>query len=967
MFRKERLYLNQLIKIVEDEVCNQREYYTDGNILAIEFLVNEAKKALDSHGSAPFIRSRQWINEEDINPVTFATEYYTRAGTYKIPKYGLNPATGWFKSTHIMNRLDESSSLAKQRAKDLLNLPTDGKVGSLDEDKKKLLEKALADMDSAFGEELGKATVRLLNTIRLAKGSRVVREQIENDANLFMSEIENEDFINRVKNDKVLSGQLDKFKKISDTYTLHQLKHLELMMVEDVDYEKLNKEYYIWNNTEKVITFVSPIDACHAKIKFILPPCENEQIGIGHVWIDNISVFPSEGLDWDIKNNGFEDGDGESADFWVSNPISGNPVTMREDKYPFCGDEKYSMMLKNNDASDCACLEHTEVIDIKGDVNNTLFFNGKIDGKFLIGLKFVIEYFDKEMEKVGEFEHIFNSKAMLKHSEFLLTCQADAIMYFFTKEHEYAEKVKYQIMYILNDFCQGAEHWMIFDSRPQGSDAYGAVQGGRVLCSIMSAYAFVKNADVFTYSEKQKMSDQLEYIFMYMLDLRDRTELSQHDMQAYSGNWQTDMASGVLFTTFAMPEMKNAPYWREISIEFLKSQLRENVGEDGSWPESIRYHFAALNRFAIVAKVVKNCIGEDWFKDECITNMFRFPLYMQTPMYEFFDNKPSTIPFGDHNLDSGECFAPIGIYCGEVARVDKKLAVQMYSVWQKAGMPFGKVWGEAVAFENLLAPGESFDAGDNNNFDLVSSGEFPDSGIYTFRKNFGVKGKESLFALMAPKIKIGHGHFDEGSFVIFFNDVPVVIDPCIEGYFDSTKDWYVSSSAHSTVMFARDGGPKLKPDPFDINLEKTEFSAVRGWNDTPRTANVIDYKTGDEMDEITVEVENSKGSGVHVRNVKYMRNEDTYIITDTTRDYDGEILFSLPLVAKSLEIKDNKASAECYYGIKAEIEFEGDIISINQEEGRCLKFFPCDGEPTAKYIRTVAKNSLKTIIKLKSE
>ena len=46
--------------------------------------------------------------------------------------------------------------------------------------------------------------------------------------------------------------------------------------------------------------------------------------------------------------------------------------------------------------------------------------------------------------------------------------QCDAIQYAFTKEIDYARKVKLAILYILNDFCQGAEHGRVMNRRPEG-------------------------------------------------------------------------------------------------------------------------------------------------------------------------------------------------------------------------------------------------------------------------------------------------------------------------------------------------------------------------------------------------------------------------------------------------------------------------------------------------------------------
>src|SRR5690625_6280579 len=83
--------------------------------------------------------------------------------------------------------------------------------------------------------------------------------------------------------------------------------------------------------------------------------------------------------------------------------------------------------------------------------------------------------------------------------------QHDAILYAFSKDTTYAKKVKKQILFKLIEFCQGAEHWLVHNARPDGSDSYGAVQGGRVLSSIASSYSLIKEARAFTNEEKDHL------------------------------------------------------------------------------------------------------------------------------------------------------------------------------------------------------------------------------------------------------------------------------------------------------------------------------------------------------------------------------------------------------------------------------------------------------------------------------
>ncbi|MEG2584336.1 MAG: heparinase II/III family protein, partial [Oscillospiraceae bacterium] len=636
---------------------------------------------------------------------------------------------------------------------------------------------------------------------------------------------------------------------------------------------------------------------------------------------------------------------------------SGNPTIKSIRDYPFCGSEKVSLLIQNTSENDCGGIQYIEPIPIEGGIFNTICFDAKLDGKLKKGLKITIEFLDINKKKIDEFVHYFNKKSSLTTADFALSMQCDAIVYMMTNDIEYAKKAKKQIMFILNDFCQGIEYWKIYDSRPQGSDAYGAVQGGRILSSLMSTYTLI--SDTFSTAEKSAMLPYLKYFAPYLLDLRDRTELSSFDSQADAGNWQTDMAAGIGFLMMAIPDFPNSDIWLSNANMILKSQLKENVHHDGSWPESIRYHFAALSRFAIYAKVLLNCTGEDWFKNGPLVSMFRYPALMQTPPCKFFDNNISTPNFGDHHLTNGNEFAPFGIYCSDIAKLDTNVADTLYLTWCRAGRPMGHYWGEAVAIENLFFIGSNYTPKENA-LVLSSTNEFKQAGITIFRNGFNTQN-EDYFAIMASPEKVSHGHFDEGSFIIYKNNTPIIIDPGIEGYFDSTKDWYVSSSAHNVVQFERNGGKKSTASPFTIDLETTDYSALEGFNDTARCAKQTSFSHNSKFDSITLEIKNFEG-GTHTRCVTFLKNPGIYIIDDNVKDFKGLIRFNLLCATKNAQINGNCVSGIGYENIDLDVVFLGKTPDIKLEKGRCLKMFHCEKKPEATIIRAMGNQGFLTVI-----
>lgn len=946
--------LELLVDETEQLIENQGDFFTEGNKIAILDLLNHAKAVLNGAYKVPFIRNREFYKPREAEDVLFATERYTMTCSYFMKKYGLKPALAWFKSQHVMNEekksICEKKTFVIEKARALLlNIKDDGTVGSYGKKEVQALKKSHSCFEGLEGVDLGKAIVSVWDLIRKVRYSRILLSDMESESTMYFSEKSFEDFKKRVLKCNLLKAEYEKIKEIADKNTLEDIERSKCFMQMDIDYGEVNRYFYVWSKTDKIIHFVSPENAAFANLKFVLPSCENEEDGLGHVWIDDVKVFPTKGVDWNIKNSGFETGL-EQPEYWKPVVLKGDPIFKWEDKKPFCGLENRSIYIENPTKDDKGAWEYGEDIPIDGGVNNTITFLAKLDGKLKEGLEIVITFKDKDGRGIEEFVNHFNRKSCLATGDYNLTIQADAIVYAFTGDITYARKVRQQMLFILNDFCQGIEHWLVTNSRPQGNDAYGAVQGGRILCSIMSAYTFVKDSEAFSKEDMDSIIPQLEYFVRYLMDLRDRTELGEYDVQMDSSNWQTDMAAGTGMLMMAIPEFPNARQWLENANMFLRNQLRFKVNKDGSWPESLRYHFAALSRFLVYAKVLINCIGENWFSDGPLLNMFRYAVMVQTPPYDFFDNKIATVNFGDHVLDGGGSFYLAGIYCNDIAALDEELSTQMYETWVKSGRQVSRYWGESIAIENLFSSGESFSYNEGSQLNLKSCGEFRDSGIYLFRKDFG-KASESLFAIMASPHKIGHGHYDEGSFIIFKDCKPIVVELGIEGYFDSTKDWYISSSSHSVVQFSRKEG-KAAPQPFTINLETSDYSAQAGWVDTPRACEVLDYSSAEELDSISVKIINSEGEGYHIRKVDFHRNAEVYVIYDKIFEFDRKVRFSLNVAATKSEIKENCVLSKGHFGVDLETVFLGKTPEISIEWGRTKPMFPTvEGENVVNIIR----------------
>ena len=439
-----------------------------------------------------------------------------------------------------------------------------------------------------------------------------------------------------------------------------------------------------------------------------------------------------------------------------------------------------------------------------------------------------------------------------------------------------------------------------------------------------------------------------------MLDLRDRTQLTVEEALRWSGNWHTDMCTGTLLFMLVAPDYPEyRKTWLYNGYYILKNQLIQFINEDGSWPESIRYHFAALMRFGCDARIVKHMMGEDWFEETDLPKMFTYALEMQTPAYAYMDGRIATPPFGDHRLNSGEDFAIFGIYVDVMKDRNKYTADKMYATWELAGKPVPELGKERIAFENLLICGSGYELDPGFRLYLNSTKSYPDSGIYIFRKDYGTP-EQSYFAIMSSPKWIGHGHLDQGSFLIYKDSVPIVMDSAIEGYFDTSTEWHLSSYSHACVLFQNRQEVEKRKDSY-IDLSAGNYSRERGWCDTPVSSKVLECTTEGHIKSITVEIQNTGGPGTHIRKVVYIKPDDIYIIYDKIVGFEGNILFSLPVVSSESVINGNHIVSKCHYGLELETTFLSQTQSIRLDRGRTWSLAP--DQTDLEYIRAAADAS----------
>ena len=962
---------NELRKLIQESkacLADLHPYTTYVAQLALEDMIQQAEAAVnqdenDECGLLPFTTKREFgdwhWNKEDA--CQFAKKRYTMASVWFEPgkaysTYGLEDALVWFKTQDLRKPLAVSEINEKSYEKQaceflpmaetceyyekicrefLNNITYGNSIGQYSNLAGEALSQALNQLTKIREENtditaIAKALTACLNALWELRLSRVLcsESNLESGGNILLSAAQMEKIRHKIESDSLTKGQYEQIKVVADSASLEQRKSAYSALFATIDdYEQLNREFVIETSAGNRPSFAVPKGTVSASFTLRLPCEDNERDGLGHIQVWNIGLKASEGK---------------------------NILLETKDTVALC----------NKTSDHEAVWIYDKEIFLRDDAIYTVMFDAKQDGKLKKGMQIELTFFDKDGKKLGTREEDFNRKAWLYVKKYNLYTQCDAICYWYTKDTAYAEKSKIEMLHFLDDFCQGAHYWLRYNERPEGSDAYGGVQGGRILFTIAVAYSMIRDSGVWNKEEKDRFYGLVSYMLRYLADLRDRTLLTKERAQRGSSNWQTDMHIGSAAIMMAIPDFPNRKLWMYNSEAVLRAQLDYKLNADGSWPESPRYHFASLEHFSLYARLWERESGENWFISRNanmpgLIDMFRYPLYTQTPPYAYFNDSIATPPFGDHKLGNGTEFALYGLYCDQVAQYDRDTAQKMYATWCRANKPVKGFWGESVTLENLMYSSTlQGEANTPASLELTSCAAFPNSGIYVFRDHFGTSQENYLAVMSSPK-RIGHGHKDQGAFIYYYHCIPVIMDSGIEGYFEASTPWHICSYSHAVMQFeAPPHGPIKKTSGF-INLSAGTYSLERGWNDGPDCSKVTQLCLDDKNDScesISMEIKNQKGCGVQHRNITIDHSAETVTVQDTVTDFSDNVLFNLPILAKSAVQNENEILADGYYGVKIKITIHSNTESVVIESGRATPMAPGANDHTdLLYLRIKAK------------
>ena len=254
------------------------------------------------------------------------------------------------------------------------------------------------------------------------------------------------------------------------------------------------------------------------------------------------------------------------------------------------------------------------------------------------------------------------------------------------------------------------------------------------------------------------------------------------------GNWGSWHLSAVGVVGFAIRDASMV----EFAVKAFQSQIRDQLGSDGLWPESVHcYHFFPLQAFVFLTESAERA-GIDLYNWEAkpgksLKSMFSAPLEYMYPNFQL----PA--------INDGwyAAYLPLNLY--EVARrrwddpefawvVEHGYTAEAEAQQQVLDKSMSYLGGPAL-YRFLLAP-ESAEKPEEPGF---TSTKFDNFGLCTLRN------EQSLLTFHYGRF-LGHGHPDKLSFTLFSHNTLLAADYGTPGYGSKIMQWYHSTASHNAVV-----------------------------------------------------------------------------------------------------------------------------------------------------------------------
>jgi hypothetical protein len=255
-----------------------------------------------------------------------------------------------------------------------------------------------------------------------------------------------------------------------------------------------------------------------------------------------------------------------------------------------------------------------------------------------------------------------------------------------------------------------------------------------------------------------------------------------------NGNWGSWHLSAVGVIGYAL-EDEELIHW---ATERFKQQLRDQLGDDGLWPESVHtYHYFPLLAFMDFAEAAWHT-GTDLYRWEAKPGKSLLLMFSAPLQYAYPDLRLAAINDGWF-----QSFVPADCYELAYHRTqDPRFAWVLANGYKPGAVPAGMVSANPrdALRQGLYAFLFGGDIPANGTPPPAASVNFPVLGICMLRSTNG--------AMMSFHYGpfLGHGHLDKMGVTLFANRKLWLADYGTPGYGASILPWYQSTFAHNTIV-----------------------------------------------------------------------------------------------------------------------------------------------------------------------
>lgn len=592
-----------------------------------------------------------------------------------------------------------------------------------------------------------------------------------------------------------------------------------------------------------VRTFVAPEQAAYAEFGITAR-------GVGKVMWDAFEVQNLGKENMPVANADFETGIGANPAGWTPTVVNGSPVLKWEDNgtdstLAFQGKRSISY---EGFSEDDEATWFADRLPIKP--GDEFYFGLQYSQKHYLsnGFTFTIRYFDADGQPLGTEEtEIINWKTQVRRNGYFAPLVSNSILYLLENDEKYLDRVKNILEYIT---------WEMIFQIERGDMSTGAVHVGRTLPALAFGYELLDYAGTLTPEEDKLLRSNMYWLMDKMMDV------SFYNYNAPSNalhNYNADRSSGLGCLALGLPEYSKSEEVLAHAIEQWEMMIGQAIGEDGAWHETIRYHNAVFKVFFPFTVMLKNAKGIDLFENPKVKNYGSFIARVQGPRdkVNLLNPNSAILPnAGDSAwFEGNEAF---GRTAYMVKDSDPKLSREIMYAWQRMGSPYPESNPTVYTHMDPYLPAQ------RPNY--VSTA-FGDIGYVVFRQNYDMANEDYMHIIAKGTGFGSHQHLDRGSFQMWKNGVPLVMEAGV-GNYDKSGAILETADYHNVTQFVSGGardGDSLK-------------------DDTVRFVPEEDFYASNDLDTMRTNLSRGTGEGSYnrlVRNIAFVKNNfGVYIMWD---------------------------------------------------------------------------------------